>query len=145
MCIYIEDTRPNGSMPTGMNELIKIRALPLTFNGQIKCWQSPVGKEGQWQWEAAGNNNNNGDRHTSAFSLEISNFMEITFCSYLNTNNIITTKFCTCHDSTAVMICAKFCSDPIVRNSMTALWYFHNIGISSETLSMRWTFGGDIL
>ena len=37
---------------------------------------------------------------------------------------LITTKFCTCHDSWAVMACAKFCSDLMDRNWITAKGWF---------------------
>ena len=33
---------------------------------------------------------------------------------------MITAKFCTCHDSCAVMACAKLCSDLTARNGVTA-------------------------
>ena len=36
--------------------------------------------------------------------------------SHSNTDAVIATKFCICHDSSAVVTCAKFCSDPIFRN-----------------------------
>ena len=38
----------------------------------------------------------------------------------LNSDRVIITKCCTCHDSSAVMACAKFCSDVIARNRITA-------------------------
>ena len=37
--------------------------------------------------------------------------MESSFCSRLDFNNIVITKFCTCQDSFAVVACAKLCND----------------------------------
>ena len=40
-----------------------------------------------------------------------SNSMEISFHSHLDSDTVITTKFCTWHDSCAVVACAKSCCD----------------------------------
>ena len=53
--------------------------------------------------------------------------MEISFWSYLNSNILIITKFCIWHDNTAVMVCAKMCSDQMSRNGFTTKWMFHPI------------------
>ena len=50
------------------------------------------------------------------------------YCYYLIPQHTITTKFCTWHDSTAVVPCAKFCCDYWVRFWMEAkqnfeLWW----------------------
>ena len=45
------------------------------------------------------------------FSTQNQNRIEITFCCDLICRTEITTNFCTCHDSNAVMTCAKVCSD----------------------------------
>ena len=37
--------------------------------------------------------------------------MENLSFSHPNANEVIATNFCTCHDSCAVLACAKFCSD----------------------------------
>ena len=39
-----------------------------------------------------------------------SNSMQISFCSHPSFNKVIGMKFCTWHDSCAVMVCAKICS-----------------------------------
>ena len=44
-----------------------------------------------------------------------------------STGHQITTKFCTCHDSCAVVSCGKFCSDRFVWIWMRAIWNFHGI------------------
>ena len=41
----------------------------------------------------------------------------------------ITTKFCICHDSSAVVACAKFCSDQFIRIWIMVKWNFHWIWI----------------
>ena len=46
--------------------------------------------------------------------------MKIAFNSHLNCNIVITTKFCTWHDSCAVMVCAKNCSNLIASNGIAA-------------------------
>ena len=52
---------------------------------------------------------------------------------------MIATKFCTWHDSWAVVTCAKFCCDMITSNWIRAKWNFHpnswfqNICFSSPT------------
>ena len=51
------------------------------------------------------------------------------FNSYKSTVIVIATKCCTCPDSTAVVACAKFCSDLMMTKQMTANSYFHLIGI----------------
>ena len=40
-----------------------------------------------------------------------SNSMEVSFYSHLDSNTVIATKFCTWHDSYAVVACAKICRD----------------------------------
>ena len=44
----------------------------------------------------------------------------------------IATIFCTCHDSTAVVPCTKFCSDRCVRIVVTVKRNFHRIWITME-------------
>ena len=49
-----------------------------------------------------------------------SNSMEISFHSHLDYNTVIATKFCTWHDSCAVVACAKICCDLMASNRITA-------------------------
>ena len=44
----------------------------------------------------------------------------------------IATNFCTCHDSTAVVPCTKFCSDHCIRIEMRVKRNFHRIWIAME-------------
>ena len=46
--------------------------------------------------------------------------MEISFHSHLDANTVIATKFCTCHDSCAVVTCAKICCDLMVSDGIMA-------------------------
>ena len=46
-----------------------------------------------------------------------SDLMKISFCSYQRCSEVIAMKFCTCHDNTAVMACAKCCSDIVPYNA----------------------------
>ena len=50
----------------------------------------------------------------------------------------ITTNFCTWHDSLAVMPCAKFCSDHLIKIWMRMKWNFHEICILIGKSSLRW-------
>ena len=67
-----------------------------------------------------------------------SNSMEISFSSNSVTDDYIATKFGTCHDSPAVVSCAKYCSDHYVSIWMRAKWNFHHIWIVMEKLLVKW-------
>ena len=67
-----------------------------------------------------------------------SNSRWISFCSLLSCSEEITTKFCTWHDSTAVVPCAKFCGDMISFNGITLKLKFHQIWIMMEKLLAKW-------
>ena len=60
------------------------------------------------------------------------NFMEIKFCSPLSCSKVIAIKFCTWHDSCAIMACAKFYSDikpnnrVILKPIFTQIWMTMN-------------------
>ena len=57
-----------------------------------------------------------------------SNSTETLFCSYPNSDILITIKFCTCHDSTHIVTCAKF-----VANWWSAIkWKQHKFSIEFE-------------
>ena len=58
--------------------------------------------------------------------------MEISFHSHLDSNTVIATKFCTWHDSCAVVACAKNCCDPMASNGVMARQSFHRIWIAGE-------------
>ena len=63
------------------------------------------------------------------------NDQEFIICYNLPLGMWITTKFCTCHDSCAVVACAKFCNDHIhtilmrVKNSLPSLNYKGKISL----------------
>ena len=52
-----------------------------------------------------------------------------------------TTKFCTCHDRTAVVPCAKYNSDHFTITWMKAEWNFHWIWIAKEKFFAKWAHG----
>ena len=56
--------------------------------------------------------------------------MESSPCCNCVAINQIATHFCTCHDSTAVVPCTKFCSDHCVRIKMRVKRNFHQIWIA---------------
>ena len=70
-----------------------------------------------------------------------SNSMEISFSSNSITGDHIATKFGTCHDSPAVVLCAKHCSDHYISIWMRAKWNFHHIWIAMEKLLVKWAPG----
>ena len=51
------------------------------------------------------------------------------FSSHSSMNQVVATKFCSCHDSYAVGACAKICCDSMTRNWITVKRYFHHHGI----------------
>ena len=67
-----------------------------------------------------------------------SNSMEISFHSHLDSNTAIVTKFCTWHDSCAVVSCAKICCDLMVSNGITARRSFHRIRIAGKKSLVKW-------
>ena len=67
--------------------------------------------------------------------------MEISFSSNSITDDHIATKFGTCHDSLAVVPCAKYCSDHFISIWMRAKWNFHHIWIVMEKLLVKWVPG----
>ena len=67
------------------------------------------------------------------FFARNSNSMETSPCCNSVAGHQIATKFCTCHDSTAVVPCTKFCSDHCIRIEMTVKRNFHRIWIVMET------------
>ena len=68
-----------------------------------------------------------GPRFTIFFSTQFKLSMEITFHSHFHSNIVIATKFCTWHDSWAVVSCAKIGCDPMTSNGITARRSFHRI------------------
>ena len=56
--------------------------------------------------------------------------VEASPCCNSVTGHWIATGFCTCHDSTAVVPCTKFCSIHCIRIEMRAKWGFHPIWVA---------------
>ena len=67
-----------------------------------------------------------------------SNQMQIFISFYPTSNQVIATKFCTCHDSYVVMTCAKFCSKIMTRNGKAAFRIYHQNWRTIHKLLMRW-------
>ena len=68
-----------------------------------------------------------GPRFTNVFFHRNSNSMEISFYSHLDSITVIATKFCTWHDSCAVVACAKICCDLMASNGVIARRSFYRI------------------
>ena len=58
--------------------------------------------------------------------------MEISPCHNSVAGHQIATNFCTCHDSTAVVPCTKFCSNHCIRIEVRVKRNFHRIWIAME-------------
>ena len=71
------------------------------------------------------------------FFMHNPNLMQDWFCVNSLLGNQITTEFCTCHDSKAVMACAKFCSDHCIRIWMISKWNFYTIELQWKNSEMR--------
>ena len=82
-----------------------------------------------------------GTMHQQFFHLN-SNSMAITFCSHPNCNKVSAMKFCTWHDSCAVVPCAKFYSHMIPYNRVTLKHeILHQIWITIEKSFGKWAPG----
>ena len=55
-----------------------------------------------------------------AFFYHNLNLIENMFCYHSYSKEVITAKFCTWHDSTAAMVCAKICTNQTASNEITA-------------------------
>ena len=60
--------------------------------------------------------------------------MEILFCSHPSCSEVIAMKFCTWHDSSAVVACSEFSSDVITCNGVTLKPNVHQIWIMMEKI-----------
>ena len=67
-----------------------------------------------------------------------SNLMEISFCSHPSCSNVIAMKFCTWHNSYAVVACAKFHSDFIYMIP------YHGVTLKRKSF-MEWAPGLNVL
>ena len=69
--------------------------------------------------------------------------MEISIRSHLDSNTVIAAKFCTWHDSCAVVACAKICCDLMATNEITARQSFHRIWIAGKKSLVKRAPGPD--
>ena len=67
-----------------------------------------------------------------------SNSIEISDCCNSVAGHTITATFCTCHDSTAVVPCTKFCSDSCVRIVVTVKRNLRRIWMAMEKTLVKW-------
>ena len=87
-----------------------------------------------WRWDT-------GAHFTNDFSITI----QIRWKFHLALIQLLMTisqqNFGTCHDSPAVVPCAKYCSDHFISIWMGAKWNFHHIWIVMEKLLVKWAPG----
>ena len=74
-----------------------------------------------------------GAHFTNDFCIVMQIRRKIGFVNSVVGHNIAT-KFCTCHDSTAVVPCAKYHSDHFTTTWMRADWNFNRIWITMEKI-----------
>ena len=67
--------------------------------------------------------------------------MEISFHSHLDSNTVIATKFCTWHDSCAVVTFAEICCDLMASNGIMASLSFHRIWMAGKKTLVKRTPG----
>ena len=82
-----------------------------------------------------------GTHYTNDFSIMITIYLDfITFYSYLNSIQLIAIKICTCHESYAVMACAKLYGDVVIRKWMKIRWNCYQIWMKMEKIlgEMGW-------
>ena len=70
-----------------------------------------------------------------------SSLMGNMLCCNSIVSHLIATNFCTCHNSTAVVACAKFCSDHILRIGMRAKQNLHRTWIAIKMSLVKYTPG----
>ena len=63
---------------------------------------------------------------------------ENTSCSYFDSNDLIRSQFCTCHDSSAVMTYAKLWPDLIHIFHIREIWIFTRFGPWAHKLFAKW-------
>ena len=109
---------------------------------QIHYWDKlEVGISKRWQWQlqrwwfAPNEADTDVDIGQVPFPSQ-SRFVWILFCSHPNSNKVITTKFCTCHDSCAVVACAKVWCDIMTRHGITTKQKFpSNLHCDDKTVT----------
>ena len=111
----------------------------LTF-GRWKCTD---GIQGVFLWvlKYRGKSNETGDiRRLFHWWLKSSESLLNSVCSYIHSNNPIRSLFCTCHDSWAVMTCAKLWPDLmiILCNNNTTL-FFTKFVFWAHKPHVKWT------
>ena len=62
----------------------------------------------------------------------------MSFCSHSGGIEVIAMKFCSRHDSCAVVACKKLCSDMIPNNGVTPKPIFRRVRITMEKPSVKW-------
>ena len=82
-----------------------------------------------------------GPLHSQFFHRNL-NFVENIFpCNFISSFKLwyqVPSNFCTCHDSTAVVSCAKVCSYHMTKIRMKTKWPFCRIWITVQKSSVKW-------
>ena len=109
-----------------------------TFHWNLKfrklLWKKITVESGIWKMKALSFR----DLFHKWFFHQNSNSMENLFECNSIVGYHIASKFCTCHDSIAVMPCATFHSDHFITTWMRAKWNFHRIWIMMAKSFAKW-------
>ena len=101
-------------------EVIKHGISHVIVGGILWCRHFGFHLQSTWDpWSFPWDQSQNRDPFHERFSHRNSNSLEISFCSRPSYSEVIAIKFCTWHDSCAVVPCAKFCSGMIPYNINT--------------------------
>ena len=73
--------------------------------------------------------------HSTNYFPSQSNSLKISFSCHPNSNNVIATKFCTWHDSCAVVACANFFNDITTKNEISEMIYSMNFNCDGKGIS----------
>ena len=60
------------------------------------------------------------------------------FCSDIDSSGPIRSQFCTCHDSSAVMACAKLRPGLIITVYVRTIWFMTKFGLWTDKQFVKW-------
>ena len=110
-------------------ELLKNEIWYYSICDTSATWQGIPGSNSlEWPWNSF---------HKEFMSL-LSNSCKYICYSYMKSIDLIRSQFCTCHDSWAVMTCAKLWHDWIIRIELKSKWIFKSFQLWAQKLFVKW-------
>ena len=108
---FENDSRSNVS--SSRSSLLRVMPDVMCYCANVICYSG--GHLALWRWFLASEHkywpHNIHWTWLTGIFLYMTQISEVLFDYHQNTIEISSTKFCTCHDSIAVVACAKFCAD----------------------------------